>query len=142
MKIFSCLAYSLVLLIVSSCFSSGDSISSEAMSTHFHEHEKDLRELVQYAESLSDSLCLTFPSDSIPSQISKEQYDHVLLLLRRTQCRTIKTYCHHVWGNNTMVVFRYVVFCSHGYIFLPDKSIKIFHWDPLGSEWSGLYEIE
>ena len=65
---------------------------------------------------------LSFPSDSIPSQISKEQYLHVLSLLRKTQCKSIITYYHSVLGNNTMVVFYRWVFTSHGYIFLPDNT--------------------
>ena len=41
----------------------------------------DLRELIQYAESLTDSVSVSFPSDSIPKEVSREQYEHVLQLL-------------------------------------------------------------
>ena len=40
-----------------------------------------LRELIQYAESLTDSVSVSFPSDSIPKEVSREQYEHVLQLL-------------------------------------------------------------
>lgn len=133
----------LCLWLTCSCvFASSDKASDEAMSKHYHKHKNDLQELVQYAESLSDSVSLSFPSDSIPSQISKEQYLDVLSLLRKTQCKSIITYSHSVWGNNTMVVFYRWVFTSHGYIFLPDNTVKLFRWDPLGSDYNGLYDIE
>ena len=112
------------------------------MSKHFHENESDLWELVVYAESLSDSVSLSFPSDSIPSSISKEQYEHALTLLRKTRCSNIKTFLPGFWGSNTTVVFRTSGLGSNGYVFLPDHTVKLFHYDPLGSESTGFYEIE
>ena len=53
------------------------------MYKHYQKHENDLRELVQYAESLTDSVSLVFPSDSIPPEVSKEQYEHVIRLLKK-----------------------------------------------------------
>lgn len=118
------------------------SVSDKTMSRHYHQHESDFRELVQYAESLSDSISISFPSDSILSQISKDQYDKVLSLLKRTRCEGIRTYSCVIYGNHTSVIFRTVGFGSAGYVFFPDNNVKIFRWDPLGSDWSGLYEIE
>ena len=57
------------------------SASDKTMFNHYHRHENDLRELIQYAESLTDSVSVSFPSDSIPKEVSREQYEHVLQLL-------------------------------------------------------------
>ena len=116
------------------------SVSDKTMSKHFHQHENELRELVQYAESLTDSVSLTFPTDSIPSGVSKEQRDYVMKLLKKTRCERIKTY--DIWDGNTTVIFRHTGFTVHGYLFLPDSTVKIYRWDPLGSDISGLYDIE
>ena len=116
------------------------SVSDKTMSKHFHQHENELRELVQYAESLTDSVSLTFPTDSIPSGVSKEQRDHVMKLLKKTRCERIKTY--DIWDGNTTVFFRHTGFTVHGYLFLPDNTVKIYRWDPLGSDISGVYDIE
>ena len=116
------------------------SVSDKTMSKHFHQHENELRELVQYAESLTDSVSLSFPTDSIPPGVSKEQRDNVMKLLKKTRCKRIKTY--DIWDGNTTVVFRHTGFTVHGYLFLPDSTVKIYRWDPLGSDISGLYDIE
>ena len=118
------------------------SVSDKTMSRHYHQHESDLLELVKYAESLTDSVSISIPSDTISSYLSKDQYDKVLFLLKRTQCEGIRTYSCVIYGNHTSVVFRTTGFGSSGYVFLPDNNVKIFRWDPLGSEWSGLYAIE
>jgi len=118
------------------------SVSDKTMSRHFHQHENELRELVQYAESLTDSVSLSFPTDSIPSGVSKEQCDHVMKLLKKTRCEGIKTYQEYVWGGSSMVIFRYTGFTGHGYLFLPDSTVKIYRWDPLGSDINGLYDFE
>lgn len=118
------------------------SVSDKTMSRHYHQHENELRELVQYAESLSDSVSLSFPTDSIPSGVSEEQRDYVMRLLKKTRCEGIKTYEKYVWGGNTRVIFRHTGFTGHGYIFLPDSTVKIYRWDPLGSDINGLYDIE
>ena len=57
------------------------SASDKTMFKHYQRHENDLRELIQYAESLTDSVSVSFPSDSIPKEVSREQYEHVLQLL-------------------------------------------------------------
>ncbi|MBR4774794.1 MAG: hypothetical protein IK008_01695, partial [Bacteroidales bacterium] len=115
------------------------SVSDKTMSKHYHQHENELRELVQYAESLSDSVSLAFPTDTIHSGVSNKQYDNVMKLLKKTRCERIKTFC---WDGNTLVFFRYSGFASNGYMFLPDGTVKIHRWDPLGSDISGLYDIE
>ena len=55
-----------------------NSASDKTMYKHYQKHENDLRELIQYAESLTDSVSISFPSDSIPQEVSKEQYKHVI----------------------------------------------------------------
>ena len=112
------------------------------MSKHFHEHESELWELVQYVESLSDSTSLSIPSDTIPSPITEEQYDHAISLLKTTGCRNMKTFQPGFWSGNTIVVFRSSGLAAHGYIFLPDHTAKIFRYDPLGSDYNGFYDIE
>ena len=67
-----------------------NSVSDKTMFRHYHQHEGDLRELVQYAESLTDSVSISIPSDTIPSLLSKDQYDKVLFLLNRTQCKVLE----------------------------------------------------
>ena len=119
-----------------------NSASDKTMYKHYQKHENDLRELVQYAESLTDSVSLVFPSDSIPLEVSKEQYEHVIRLLKKTRCESIKTYFQHVWGNNTMVLFRSAGFGSTGYLSFPDNAIKVYRWDPLGSDSNGIYDID
>ena len=119
-----------------------NSASDKTMYKHYQKHENDLRELVQYAESLTDSVSLVFPSDSIPPEVSKEQYEHVIRLLKKTRCEGIKTYFQHVWGNNTMVLFRSAGFGSTGYLSFPDNAIKVYRWDPLGSDSNGIYDID
>ena len=116
------------------------SVSDKTMSKHYHQHENELRELVRYAESLTDSVSLSFPTDSIPSGVSEEQRDQVMKLLRQTRCKGIKTY--DIWDGSTTVLFRHTGFTIHGYLFLPDSTVKIYRWDPLGSDISGLYDIE
>ena len=115
------------------------SVSDKTMSKHYHQHENELRELVRYAESLTDSVSLSFPTDSIPSGVSKEQRDHVMKLLKKTGCERIKTFG---WDGNTLIFFRYSGFASNGFMFFPDGTVKIHRWDPLGSDFSGLYDIE
>ena len=61
-----------------------NSASDETMFNHYQRHENDLRELIQYAESLTDSVTVSFPSDSIPKEVSKEQYEHVMQLLKKS----------------------------------------------------------
>ena len=68
------------------------SASDKTMFKHYQRHENDLRELIQYAESLTDSVSVSFPSDSIPKEVSREQYEHVLQLLKKARCENIKTY--------------------------------------------------
>ena len=116
-----------------------NSVTDHTMSKHFHRHEKELRELVAYAESLSDSTSLTFPSDPIPDNVPDRAYYHTLELLGRSDCESIQTYS--VFDNATRVTYRTVVFTAHGYIFYPDGTVKIFRWDPLGSDISGMYDI-
>ena len=101
----------------------------------------DLRELIQYAESLTDSVSVSFPSDSIPKEVSREQYEHVLQLLKKARCESIKTYSG-VFTDNSMVVFRHTGFTSNGYLFFPGNEIKVFRWDPLGSDFNGIYDID
>ena len=115
--------------------------NDKMMYEHYQKHECDLRELVQYAESLTDSVSLVFPSDSVPQAVSKEQYDHVIELLKKTRCEGIKTYFQHFWGNKTMVVFRSAGFGSTGYLFFPDNTVRVYRWDPLGSDFNGIYDI-
>ena len=116
-----------------------NSSAEKTMYKHYLMHENDLRELVRYAESLTDSVSLVFPSDSIPPEVSEEQYEHVIELLRRTQCKGVETY---VWGNNTMVIFSKIGFGSCGYLSFPDNTIKVYRWDPLGSDSNGIYDID
>ena len=116
-----------------------NTVTDHTMSKHFHRHEKELRELVAYAESLSDSTSLTFPSDPIPDNVPDRAYYHTLELLGRSDCESIQTYS--VFDNATRVTYRTVVFTAHGYIFYPDGTVKIFRWDPLGSDISGMYDI-
>ena len=116
------------------------SVSDKTMSKHYHQHENELRELVRYAASLTDSVSLSFPTDSIPSGVSKEQRDHLMKLLKKTRCKGIRTY--EIWDGSTTVLFRYTGFTCHGYVFLPDGTVKIFRRDSLGSDTDGFYEIE
>ena len=116
-----------------------NSVTDQTMSKHFHRHEKELRELVTYAESLSDSTSLSFPSDPIPDNVPDRAYYHALELLGKTGCESIQT--HSLFDNATWVVFRTVVFTSHGYLFYPDGTVKIFRRDPLGSDISGTYGL-
>ena len=118
------------------------SASDKTMYRHYQKHENDLRELVQYAESLTDSVSLVFPSDSIPQEVSKEQYEHVISLIKKARCEGIKTYFQYVWGNNTMVLFRSAGFGSTGYLSFPDNTIKVYRYDPLGSDNNGIYDID
>ena len=117
------------------------SASDKTMFKHYQRHENDLRELIQYAESLTDSVSVSFPSDSIPKEVSKEQYEHVLQLLKKARCENIKTYSG-VFTDNSMVVFRHTGFTSNGYLFFPGNEIKVFRWDPLGSDFNGIYDID
>ena len=118
-----------------------NSASDETMFKHYQRHENDLRELIQYAESLTDSVTVSFPSDSIPKEVSKEQYEHVMQLLKKSRCESIKTYSG-LFTDNTMVVFRHTGFTSNGYQLFPDNEIKVFRWDPLGSDFNGFYDID
>lgn len=136
-----------LLLLIPVVFTIGmyvpwNSASDKTMYKHYQKHENDLRELVQYAESLTDSVSLVFPSDSVPQEVSKEQYDHVIELLEKTRCESIKTYFQHFWGNKTMVVFRSAGFGSTGYLFFPDNPVKVYRWDSLGSDFNGIYDID
>lgn len=136
-----------LLLLIPVVFTIGmyvpwNSASDKTMYKHYQKHENDLRELVQYAESLTDSVSLVFPSDSVPQEVSKEQYDHVIELLEKTRCESIKTYFQHFWGNKTMVVFRSAGFGSTGYLFFPDNTVKVYRWDSLGSDSNGIYDID
>jgi len=117
------------------------SASDQTMYKHYQRHENDLRELIQYAESLTDSVTVCFPSDSIPKGVSKEQYEHVLQLLKKARCESIKTYAG-LFSDNTTVVFRQTGFSSNGYMSLPGNIIKVFRWDPLGSDFNGIYDID
>ena len=119
-----------------------NSTSDKTMFKHYQRHENDLRELIQYAESLTDSVTVYFPSDSIPKEVSKEQYEHVMQLLKKARCKGIKTYFQHLWGNKTMVVFRNTGFGGSGYLSFPDNTIKVYRWDPLGSDDNGIYDID
>lgn len=118
-----------------------NSAADEIMFKHYQRHENDLRELIQYAESLTDSVTVTFPSDSIPKEVSNEQYERVLQLLKKARCESIKTYSG-LFTDNTMVVFRHTGFTSNGYLFFPGNEIKVFRWDPLGSDFNGVYDID
>jgi hypothetical protein len=129
----------IIVIVAIGLHSPWNSVSDRTMSRHFHKHENDLRELVKYAESLTDSVSLSFPSDPIPQEIQKDEYDQVILLLGKTSCKKITTFSF--WDKCTLVYFRPAGFSSHGYLFLPDGTVKILHWDPLGSDWSGLYDI-
>lgn len=117
------------------------SASDKTMFKHYQRHENDLRELIQYAESLTDSVSVAFPSDSIPKEVSKEQYEHVLQLLKKARCESIKTYSS-VFADNSMVVFRHTGFSSNGYLSFPGNEIKVFRRDPLGSDFNGIYNID
>jgi len=119
-----------------------NSSSDKTMYKHYRKHGNDLRELVRYAESLSDSVSLVFPSDSIPPGVSKEQYERVMDLFKKTRCEGIKTYHQNIWGNHTMVIFRGHGFGSSGYLSFPDNTIKVYRWDPLGSDYNGIYDID
>lgn len=116
-----------------------NSVTDQTMSKHFHRHEKELRELVAYAESLSDSTSLTFPSNPIPDNVPDRAYYHTLALLGRAGCESIQIYS--LFNNATRVTYRTIVFTAHGYIFYPDGTVKIFRWDPLGSDISGTYDL-
>ena len=115
------------------------STSDKTMSAHFHKHEKELRELVIYAESLSDSVTIKFPSKPQPEDVSEEAYRHTLDLLKQARCEGIETYSR--FNSHTIVHFRTAGFSTHGYIFYPDGTVKIFRWDPLGSDWNGTYDL-
>jgi hypothetical protein len=115
------------------------STSDKTMSAHFHKHEKELRELVTYAESLSDSVSLKIPSKPKPENVSEEDYQHTLRLLKKAHCKRIETY--NGFGQNTLIHFRGSGFATNGYTFYPDGTVKIFRWDPLGSDWSGTYDL-
>ena len=119
-----------------------NSASDKTMFNHYQRHENDLRELIQYAESLTDSVTVSFPSDSIPKDVSKEQYEHVLQLLKKARCEGIRTYFQHFWGNKTMVVFHNAGFGGSGYLSFPDNTIRVYRWDPLGSDSNGIYDID
>lgn len=119
-----------------------NSAADEIMFKHYQRHENDLRELIRYAESLTDSVTISFPSDSIPKEVSKEQYDHVIQLLKKTECEGIKTYFQYVWGNKTVVIFRNAGFGGSGYLSFPDNTIRVYRWDPLGSDSNGIYDID
>jgi hypothetical protein len=115
------------------------STSDKTMSAHFRKHEKELREVVAYAESLSDSTSLKFPSKPMPENVSEEAYRHMLDLLKQVHCTRIETYSH--FDSHTIVHFRSSGFSTHGFIFYPDGTVKIFRWDPLGSDWNGTYDL-
>ena len=120
-------------------FAPWNSVTDKTMSKHFHRHEKELRELISYSESLSDSTSLSFPSDPIPDNVPDRAYYHTLELLGKTGCESIQT--HSLFDNATWVTYRTVVFTSHGYLFYPDGTVKIFRRDPLGSDISGTYDL-
>jgi len=120
-------------------FAPWNSVTDKTMSKHFHRHEKELRELISYAESLSDSTSLSFPSDPIPDNVPDRAYYHTLELLGKTGCESIQT--HSLFDKATWVTYRTVVFTSHGYLFYPDGTVKIFRRDPLGSDISGTYGL-
>lgn len=120
-------------------FAPWNSVTDKTMSKLFHRHEKELRELISYAESLSDSTSLSFPSDPIPDNVPDRAYYHTLELLGKTGCESIQT--HSLFDNATWVTYRTVVFTSHGYLFYPDGTVKIFRRDPLGSDISGTYGL-
>ena len=117
------------------------SASDKTMFKHYQRHENDLRELIQYAESLTDSVSVSFPSDSIPKEVSRQHSEHVLQLLKKARCENIKTYSG-VFTDNSMVVFRHTGFTSNGYLFFPGNEIKVFRWYPLGSDFNGIYDID
>ncbi len=104
------------------------SASDKTMFKHYQRHENDLRELIQYTESLTDSVSVSFPSDSIPKEVSREQYEHVLQLLKKARCEGIRTYFQHFWGNKTMVVFHNAGFGGSGYLSFPDNTIRFIDW--------------
>lgn len=116
-----------------------NSVTDKTMSKHFHRHENELRELVAYAESLSNSTSITIPSKPIPDDVPERAYYHALELLGKTGCESIKT--HSQFDDAIWVTYRTVVFTSHGYLFYPDGTVEIFRWDPLGSDISGTYDI-
>ena len=116
-----------------------NSVTDQTMSKHFDQHEKELCELVSYAESLSDSTSLSFPSNPIPDSVPDRAYYHTLELLGKTGCESIQT--HSMFDNATWVTYRTVVFTSHGYLFYPDGTVTIFRRDPLGSDISGTYDL-
>ena len=115
------------------------STSDKTMSAHFRKHEKEMRELVTYAESLSDSVSVKFPSKPLPEDVAEEAYQHTLHLLKKVHCARIETYSR--FDSHTIVHFRSSGFSTHGYIFYPDGIVKIFRWDPLGSDWNGTYDL-
>ena len=115
------------------------STSDKTMSAHFRKHEKELRELVVYTESLSDSVSVKIPSEPMPEGVSEDAYRHALDLLKSAHCKGIETYSR--FDSHTIVHFRSSGFSTHGYIFYPDGIVKIFRWDPLGSDWNGTYDL-
>ena len=115
------------------------STSDKTMSAHFRKHEKELRELVSFAESLSDSVSVKIPSEPMPEGISEDAYRHALDLLKSVHCTRIETFSR--FNDHTIVHFRSSGFSTHGYIFYPDGTVKIFRWDPLGSDSSGEYDL-
>lgn len=115
------------------------STSDKTMSAHFHKHEKEIRELVSYAESLSDSVTVKFPSKPQPENVPEEAYRHTLDLLKQAHCKGIETYSR--FDSQTLVHFRAAGFSTNGYLFYPDGTVKIFRWDPLGSDSSGEYDL-
>ena len=115
------------------------SVSDKTMSTHFRKHEKEIRELVSYAESLSDSTTIKFPSEPQPEDVPEEAYRHTLDLLKRAHCKGIETYS--LFNSQTLVHFRTTGFTTNGYLFYPDGTVKIFRRDPLGSEGNGEYDL-
>ena len=115
------------------------STSDKTMSALFRKHEKELRELVSFAESLSDSVSVKIPSEPIPEGVSEEAYRQTLHLLEKVHCTRIETFSR--FNDHTIVHFRGSGFSTHGYIFYPDSTVKIFRWDPLGSDWNGTYDL-
>ena len=65
------------------------STSDKTMSALFRKHEKELRELVSFAESLSDSVSVKIPSEPIPEGVSEEAYRQTLHLLEKVHCTRI-----------------------------------------------------
>ena len=115
------------------------SVSDKTMSAHFRKHEKEIRELVTFAESLSDSVTIKFPSKPQPEAVSEEAYRHTMDLLKQAHCEGIETYSR--FDSHTIVHFRAAGFKTNGYIFHPDGTVKILRWDPLGSDSSGEYDL-